>query len=313
MERISAFLLHFAEGRIGSLPIDQRNGVTRLGVRSVRIDTQTNGITTLQQARRAQDKNIQNIFSEVLLNSGRSGFASAEIGTNTEPLNERIQQSWDSWYQTELVGRYASDEAPKDLGTNFGAILIKAYQSGGYVDPKAFLRDLSESELTTIQNTHWLAEPIQIDSLTEEGSLNLLLPPAAQIDLNRDGLTQSGAAFGIRFPDSTTPPTVVSAWEQATDGMPLSERMVYELQMKFPVLLANLVTDADGKFLYAREPGQPDFVNPMDNPDYSFVDVTQDWIDHLDYFKNQMDPLRYKQGMEFWKTFQQALRNHAAP
>ena len=175
------------------------------------------------------------------------------------------------------------------------------------MDPKSFLRQLSAEELTTVQNTHWLADPIRVDSLSEEGALNLLIPPAAQVDLNRDGITQSGIANGIRFPDSTTSFDVVQAWDKVTDGMPIAERMTYELEMKLPVLLANIEFDSNRRVVSIREPGDPQFVNPMDDADYSYVDVTRRWIDHLNHFKNQIDPDRYAKGIEFWQKFQQAL------
>lgn len=276
----------------------------------MQVDFQNAGITTLQQMRRAQDKNVQNVFSQVLRDAGRQGYASAEQADSPQALGERVQQSWDDWYQTELVGRYASKEAPQDLGQTFGNVLKKAYDAGAYAEPKSFLKSLSSDELKAVQNAHWLAEPIQVDSLTEEGSLNLLIPPAAQVDLNGDGLTQSGAAYGLRFPDSTTPPEVRQAWEQATDGMPFGEQMAYELQMKSPTLLANLVTNADGNVVGQREPGDPDFVNPMNDKNYSFVGTTQKWLDYLDAFKNQMAPEQFERGMNFWKTFQTELRNH---
>lgn len=278
----------------------------------MKIDTQMTGVTTLQQVRRSQDKNIRSVFSEVLENAGRTGYASAEVPETAEPLAPRVRESWDSWYQAELTGRYASKETPSDLGEKFGNVLTKAYDAGAYVDPKSFLKGLSSDELKAVQSAHWLADGVQVDSLTEEGALNLLIPPAAQVDLNRDGLTQSGRAYGIRFPDSTTSAEVTAAWNEATDGMPIGERMTHELNMKLPVLLANLVTDADGRVVSAREPGDPDFVNPMNADDYSFVKVTEDWIGHLDYFKNQIDPGRYARDMDFWQTFQQSLRNHGA-
>lgn len=285
---------------------------TRMRCAQLKIDHQQPEVMTLQRVRRARDKDIQSVFSEVLNNAGRAGYVSAEQAETSEPLDVRIEEAWNRWYQTELLGRYASKEAPQDLGRSYGEVLSKAYQEGAYVDPKTFLKGLSRDELKSVQNAHWLADEIQVGTLTEEGALNLLIPPAAQVDLNGDGLTRSGEAFGIRFPDSRTEPNVVAAWEEATDGMPLSERMVYELNMKLPVLLANLVTDADGRFVSSREPGDPDFVNPMLAEDYSFVQVAQNWIGHLEYFKNQMDPSQYAKGMEFWETFHQSLRDNGA-
>lgn len=289
----------------------------------MKINTLHTAAATFQQTRRAQDKDLQNVFSEVLQNAGRQGYASAEIvadsapangvsipgtdDTSSDPLGVRVQEAWQSWYQTERFGRYQSPEAPQDLGESFAGVLAKAYDEGAYVDPKSFLKGLSEEEMKVIQNAHWLADSIQVDSLTEEGALNLLIPPAAQVDLNHDGLTQSGRAFGLRFPDSTTPPEVVVAWEQATEGMSTQALMTYQLEMKLPVLTANIELDADGRFVRQREPGDPDFVNPMIQEGYSYQKVTQDWLEHLDYFKNQMDPVRYAKDVKFWSDFQAQL------
>ncbi|MCC7337282.1 MAG: hypothetical protein IT422_19505 [Pirellulaceae bacterium] len=274
----------------------------------MRIESQQPEVMTLQQTRRAQDKNIQNVFSEVLREAGRQGYVSAEVAESAEPLQERVQQSWDRWYQTERTGgRYASSEAPKNLGETFGNVLMKAYEQGAYVAPKPFLKGLTEAELKSVKNSHWLAEPINVDSLTEEGALNLLIPPAAQVDLNGDGFTRSGTAYGIKFPDSTTPPEVTRAWDAATADMPEGDRMTYELQMITPNRFANMTVAPDGT-VSERDFDDPDWINPLTADGYSFKKVIQDWIDSLDYFKNQMDPARYAKDRRFWSSFQEQLR-----
>lgn len=79
---------------------------------------------------------------------------------------------------------------------------------------------LSAAELKSVQNSYSQAEPIYVDSLTEEGALDLLLPQAAQVDLNGDGFTRSRAAYGMTFPDCTTSREVMQAWDATTAGMP---------------------------------------------------------------------------------------------
>ncbi|MCA9158538.1 MAG: hypothetical protein KDA72_09435 [Planctomycetales bacterium] len=278
----------------------------------MRIESQQPEVMTLQQTRRAQDKNIQNVFSEVLREAGRQGYVSAEVAESAEPLQERVQQSWDRWYQTERTGgRYASSEAPKNLGETFGNVLMKAYEQGAYVAPKPFLKGLTEAELKSVQNSHWLAEPINVDSLTEEGALNLLIPPAAQVDLNGDGFTRSGTAYGMKFPDSTTPREVTLAWDAATAEMPEGDRMTYELQVVSSIPFANMTVAPDGT-LTVRSFDDPDWVNPLMADGYSFLKVTQDRINSLDYFKNQMDALRYEKDRSFWSKFQDQLRAFGA-
>ncbi len=261
----------------------------------MRIDSQNAGISTLQQQRREQDKNVQHVFSEVLAVVGREGYQSATQvdsdptaidSVDEQSLNDKIRHSWDGWYSTEALGRYRSAENREATGTEFGDLLVRANTEGGYADPKGFLSKLSSEELDAVRRIHWLADSIGVDSLSEEGALNLLIPPAAQVDLNRDGITQSGAANGIRFPDSTTPAGVAQAWEKATDGMAWRDQALYELQMKLPVLLANMSLGHDGSLAYQRQPGDPDFENPMAASDYSYIQAAQDRLDYLEYFKN---------------------------
>ena len=210
------------------------------------------------------------------------------------------------WADTERA------EEKTELGDQFGEILLKAYREEAYVDPKAFLSGLSEGELETVQHVHWLADPIKVGSLTEEGALNLLMPPAAQVDLNHDSFTQSGAAYGFRFPDSTAPPEVVAAWDEATADLSPSDRMMYEFQMKLPVLIANIVLHPDGTFSHQREPGDPDYQNPMASATYSYVDAVQNRIDYLEDFKNDIDPVRFEKDMSFWCEFRRTLGEQGA-
>ncbi|MCG8653158.1 MAG: hypothetical protein MI861_25180 [Pirellulales bacterium] len=277
----------------------------------MRIDVSSTAPLTRQQIRRAEDKNIQSVFSEVLQNAGREGYASAEARQSTEPLEHHIEEAWHRWFQVERTGRYNNPDLPDDLGQAYGGVLSKAYGQGAYVAPKSFLRSLSPGELEAVQRVQGLVDPIRVDTLSEEGALNLLIPPAAQVDLNRDGLTQSGAAYGIRFPNSTTPREVALAWEEVTDGMPESDRMIHELRMVMPVLLSNMSVDSDGT-VRLRPPGDPEFSNPMNDSDYSFVGVTESWMAHLDYFRNQIEPERYDKEMAFWQQFGERLIAHGA-
>ncbi len=163
-----------------------------------------------------------------------------------------------------------------------------------------------------VQHVHALADGIQVDSLSEEGAVNLLVPPAAQIDLNHDGLTRSGAAYGLRFPDSTTPPEVAQAWEEATVGMSWGDMAVYQLQMKSPLLTANIVCDENGHFLRCREPGDPDFINPMASGNYSYLQATRDRLDYLEAFSDRMPLEQYEGDKAFWTIFQERLNENGA-
>ncbi|TWU39485.1 hypothetical protein [Novipirellula artificiosorum] len=98
------------------------------------------------------------------------------------------------------------------------------------------------------------------------------------------------------------------AWDAATADVPEKDRITYELQMMVPVLLANAVNAPDGSFSHFRSFDDPSWVNPLTADGYSFVKETQDRIASLDYFKNQMDPVRYLADRSFWSSFQDNLR-----
>ncbi|MCC9642775.1 hypothetical protein LOC71_10860 [Rhodopirellula sp. JC740] len=278
----------------------------------MRIDHRQTGPVTLDDHRRVQNQNVQSVFSEVLNQFGRDGYANAEPLSSDVPLESQIEQSWTDWYRVERLGRYQATEDADALGVSFAGVLSDAYEQGGYATPKKFLGGLDQESLETVQAIHGLVDPIQVNSLSEEGAMNLLVPPAAQVDLNRDGITQSGIANSIRFPDSTTSPEVTAAWDEATEGMSWGERAIYELRMKLPVLTANSITNGDGQIVGQREPGDPDWVNPMTDPGYSYVDEAQGWIDYLDYFKNQMDPDQYAKERSFFQSFKDKLVKHGA-
>lgn len=256
---------------------------------------------------------LQSVFSAILHEAGRSGYASADEYASDQTLEEDVRDSWSNWFGPAKAASYAADYDPAQLKQAYGDILVRSLNEGGYNDPQNFLQSLSKDDLTTIQHVQRLADPIQVDSLNEEGALNLLIPPPAQVDLNFDGLTQTGKALGIRFPDSRTPKNVAAAWEEATADLTPQEKMHRELQMKLPVLFANFIVDDQGTFVRQREPGDVDWVNPLARGDYSYVDATQQQLDYLEAYQYQMSPQQYESGTLFWSNFQQSLQAHGSP
>lgn len=276
----------------------------------MKVDTPTAGISLPQLQKREQDHNVQNTFSAVLAEAGRKGYASAEPLDDEQPLTESIVTSWNSWLSGELNGRYQQATNQDELKQTFGEILVRAHEEGGYVDPKSFLNNLSHDELAVVQRVQSLATGIRVDSLTEEGAVNLLLPPAAQVDLNRDGLTRTGVAYGGRFPDSNTPLGVTRAWEEATEGMDFGELAVAQLQMISPAIMANIKLDDQGAFLHRYEPGDPEYKNPMAAENYSYLGVTQDRLSYLESMKQRMSAEKYEQQTSFWSKFRDSLIKH---
>ncbi|GAA4438576.1 hypothetical protein [Bremerella cremea] len=279
----------------------------------MRIETQSSPTLTRQQRQDAASEELQNLFSEILTQSGKSGYASADAYESENTVEEDIQQTWDDWFALSNVGNYPDGVDAETLKTSYGELLVRTYNEGGYADPQGFLQSLEKEDLEVVQHINRLAKPIDTDSLSQEAAINLLLPRPTQIDLDFNGLTQVGAANTIRFPNSRTPEAVVNAWNETTAGMSLREKMTYELQMSLPTMLANIEVDENGRFVSQREPGDPGWVNPMASPDYSYVDFTQQMLDYLDYFKNQIPPDQHEQQTSFYQAFQQALQENKAP
>lgn len=267
---------------------------------------------------KSPEDHLQDVFSVVLAGVGREGYRSADSSNHQESLSTEITSSWEQWFDGIAPSRYQFEfnsgnpsvrkgKTAEDLKSDYGKILSDAYRSGGYATPGKFLKGLSTEELQTIQQVQHLADSIDLGGLSDEASLNLLLPPDAQVDANHDGLTAVGAGYSLRFPDSNTPKEVKEAWEKATQGMPEMERMIYELQMTFPLITANIHTDEDGNYLGSSNPGDADWVNPMASKSYSFKDSANSWLEYLDLFRNQMPPEQFARDKKFWTTFRDQL------
>lgn len=268
---------------------------------------------------------IQSTFSAILESVGREGYASADPVASDRPLADDAVAGWEQWFET--VGRTCYSDyvqwthaAPEPTLTSaesfkesYSEILRDAYSQGGYATPKEFLAGLSSDQLHNVQQVHRLAEPIQVDGLSEEGALNLLIPPCAAVDSNRDGLSAVGVAMTIGFPDSTTPRDIRDAWDAATANLPEEEIALRSLQMKMPLLLANMHVDAEGKYVGQAEPGDADWVNPMVAGDYSYRKAAKGWLDYLDAFRNQIPPEQYLRDQAFWSDFLGRLPAEADP
>lgn len=278
----------------------------------MRIETQSSPTLTRQQKQDAAGEQLQNLFNEILTSAGRPGYASAEAYESDNSIEDDIQQDWNDWFAVANTGNYPDEVNAQSLPGDFGNLLVRTYNEGGYVDPQGFLKNLTEDELATVQHVNRLAKPIDVDELTPEAALNLLIPRPAQIDLNYDGLTQVGEAYMIRFPDSRTPEAVVNAWNETTADMDPMEKSFYELQMKLPTLLANIQVDDQGRYVSHTEPGDPNWVNPQADSNYSYTRLTEQMLEYLDYFQYQIPKDQYEQQRSFYSAFQQNLQEHGA-
>jgi hypothetical protein len=267
---------------------------------------------------RTSVRQVQDVFAAVLEQVGREGYASAQPLPESISVTEAVRSSWENWFNEFSSTRYTftagsgspsvrENKTASDLLTDYQQILVSAYEGGGYASPESFLKKLSREELATIQQVHHLADPIQTVSLSSEAALNLLLPPDAQVDENRDGLTAVGAAYTIRFPDSNTPSNVRMAWEATTKDMPEQDRMLHVMQLSSQLLTANMHFDDNGQYLRSSEPGDADWVNPQLSADFSFKKQAHAWLEYLNRFSAQMPPEQYQRDTKFWTTFRDNL------
>ena len=190
------------------------------------------------------------------------------------------------------------------LKAEFSAIMQKANNEDGYFDPKAFMKSLSREEREIIQVTQGLADPItpsDIDGLSEEGALSLLLPRGIQKDWNKDGLYSVGEANGFRFPTDSTPADVRAAWEETTKDMPEKDLAMAEGRMMSVYVSANFNFNSAGKIIGTFQPGDPGIKDPFKDMDFAdFALKRLAWNEHV---KHQISPEQYERDKAFWSSF----------
>jgi hypothetical protein len=113
----------------------------------------------------------------------------------------------------------------------FTDLLTEAKNQQG--SSKSKLQTLTDDELRIIQKAHGLADPININSLTEEGAANLFsqVDHSDKVDLNNDGFVEVGVGKLVIFPPVNAPEHVKLAWQKAIEGMPEEDLMMLEIGM----------------------------------------------------------------------------------
>ncbi len=166
---------------------------------------------------RGVDRQVEDFYATLLGQFDKEGFASA-APVPEESLNDQsVRTTWNEWFDQLGITQYSfqagsgspsvrKDKTAADLRQDYGNILVDAFQKGGYASPQQYLRSLDRDQLSAIQQVHHLADPIDPQQLSPEASLNLILPPPAQVDENNDGLTAVGEAYTLRFPTAILPP-----------------------------------------------------------------------------------------------------------
>jgi len=190
----------------------------------------------------------------------------------------------------------------------FAAILATASNVGGCSDPKSFLSSLSTDEMEILRKVHCLAAPISVAGLDFEGAYNLLMAPSEAKDLNNDGLLGIGAAKMWEYPPPNAPEAVKKAWEEATAGVPESEKWLRMAPFMAAAACSNLKPDLSGFY----EPGETGYRNIYAESGFSYTGQVQDILSMMDRFKGQNDS-HYQENKEFLLSFLKELAlNHAA-
>jgi len=122
--------------------------------------------------------------------------------------------------------------------TDFALLLEEAHeQREDNISAKDVLNNMSKSELQLLQSATSLAGPINVNSLSKEGAMNLLAQPdnTGLVDLNNDGIVEVGAARNMVFPPVNAPAHVKVAWDKATEGMSFEDKMILELNLHISI------------------------------------------------------------------------------
>lgn len=120
------------------------------------------------------------------------------------------------------------------------------------------LERLTLSELKTIQDVHGLTQPIVLSELNEEAVRNLVVSKKTDlVDLNNDGIVETGNSKMFMFPPPNAPDSVKSAWESVASEMDFEEYMLAQGMFLAKQFEANCQTDAMGHYqvLKVGEPG----------------------------------------------------------
>ncbi|MDK9717871.1 MAG: hypothetical protein OEL57_08185 [Trichlorobacter sp.] len=204
----------------------------------------------------------------------------------------------------DLMNRRGVSETERE---EFAAILARAATGNAGNNPKAFLNSLSSNDREILRKVHCLADPISINMLDFEGAYNLLTAPGEAQDLDNDGLLSIGAGKMWQYPPPNAPAAVKQAWEEATAGIPESEKWLAMAPFMAASASANIKPDLSGFY----EPGEAGYRNIYAEPNFSYTRQVRDILSMMDRFKGQHDA-HYQKNKEFLLSFLKELTvNHA--
>lgn len=235
----------------------------------------------------------------------------AHVTSNTvsdDDKKESLQNVYNDWRGSFLSTGISADRRDNILGyaDQYMSVMNKAIDQGGYIDPLGFVSSLSDEELQALQYTQALAEPINPADLSEEGALNLLLPPSHSQDINNDGFQETGIARGWDFPPRNAPMSVHNAWQQSMEGLSPKDRMLATGMFIGTMLEGNLKPDGSGIY----EPGEAGYNNPFASDDYSYKNLVEQMLESNEAFKAQSSIEQYERNKVFLTNILSAFSEH---
>jgi hypothetical protein len=230
-------------------------------------------------------------------------LATDRVDANDRRLAEQLQQTLGQAHteHMELVNRFSIQYEPeKAAGTGpaatlqYAGILNRAYETGGYENPRQFLESLTPQELHVLQTQNQLADPIVSASLTDEGARNLLLPYGMAVDLDGDQIYERGAARTMAFPPFDAPDEFKTAWFQATEKLDVMAAGIYALP--FLGRLTNLTIGSEAST--AKAPA-----NQLE----TYKQTVDDYLRMLDEYRGFLAEGQYERDKPFFENLSRLL------
>lgn len=198
--------------------------------------------------------------------------------------------------------------ASADQITMINSIFMEAENSGiSPVEAKAFLKSLSSDQLEALQVAHCLADPINIDTLSDEGAINLLLSEDSQLDVNNDGMVEVGIGVSFRMPPPNASDEVKAAWQDMTEGMDEKDLMIMQFYFISDFLTANIKTNQAGEVIGFYSHEDQEWTNPYADTSFSWKGQARKMLDNVEASKQYMSHEQYSQTKDFFIDWQATL------
>lgn len=240
--------------------------------------------------------------------SGVKNAKNASPGISVPPATKSLPNKTDAVVLSKKADHLLDLRSISDLEKKqFQSILGRASEADLSEKSKAkeFLNSLSPRELDLVRLAHCLADPIDINSLSEEGARNLLVEPGAAQDLDNNGLTSVGKGNSFAFPPNNAPASFKKAWAEAIEGM---NPLEIPMHLPFQIGLANIHKNEDGS-VTAYEPGDPEWKNPYADSSYDYSKKIRETVAGIEYQHSmgQLSEARYQQEMGFYNCLKQGM------